>query len=56
MLRANIDFHHLRRSCKHTHDPRDWSGHSDSNGKLYYPTGEEAEFTAELAFALAVAF
>ena len=40
--------------CHHTHDPREWEP-SVENGKRIYPSHEEAEYTAPLAFAIAVA-
>ena len=40
--------------CHHTHDPAEWDPVS-INGKRVYPSHEEAEYTAPLAFAIAVA-
>ena len=40
--------------CHHVHDPQEWEP-SVVNGKRIYPSHEEAEYTAPLAFAIAVA-
>ncbi len=40
--------------CHHVHDPKEWEP-SVVNGKRVYPSHEEAEYTAPLAFAIAVA-
>ena len=40
--------------CKHVHDGREWKPFQE-NGIWRYPTKEEAEYTAALAFAIAVA-
>ena len=40
--------------CHHVHDSREWEP-SVVNGKRIYPSHEEAEYTAPLAFAIAVA-
>ena len=40
--------------CHHVHDPREWDP-STIDGKRFYPSHEEAEYTAPLAFAIAVA-
>lgn len=40
--------------CHHVHDPHEWDP-STIDGKRFYPSHEEAEYTAPLAFAIAVA-
>ena len=52
-LRSNVKgLANLRKSCKHHHDADEWKP-MKVNGKWTYPTEEEAEFTAELSFAIA---
>lgn len=40
--------------CHHIHDPKEWEPTSE-HGRRVYPSHEEAEYTAPLAFAIAVA-
>ena len=40
--------------CQHSHDPKEWDPYL-VNGKAVFPSKEEAEYTAPLAFAIAVA-
>ena len=40
--------------CRHVHREDEWAP-VQCNGESWYPTGEEAEYTAELAFQLAIA-
>ena len=40
--------------CHHVHDPHEWDPRT-IDGKRFYPSHEEAEYTAPLAFAIAVA-
>ena len=40
--------------CHHSHDPREWEPQV-TNGQRFYPSHEEAEYTASLSFAIAVA-
>ena len=40
--------------CHHSHDPHEWDPH-EANGQRVYPSHEEAEYTAPLCFAIAVA-
>lgn len=40
--------------CHHTHAPGEWDPY-EVDGQRYYPSKEEAEYTAALAFALATA-
>ena len=41
-------------NCHHVHDPQEWTPYT-SGGQRFYPSKEEAEYTAVLAFAIAVA-
>ena len=41
--------------CKHTHDTSEWDPWVTSGGTRVYPSHEEAEYTACLSFAIAVA-
>ena len=41
-------------NCHHVHDPQEWVPYT-SQGSRIYPSKEEAEYTATLAFAIAVA-
>ena len=41
--------------CAHVHDDKQWDPWQDSRGKWHYPGHEEAEFTAALAFTIALA-
>ena len=43
-----------RADCNHFHDPGEWEPWLQ-NGKRYFPSAEESEYTAELCFAIAVA-
>lgn len=40
-------------NCHHVHDPQEWTPYT-SDGKRVYPSKEEAEYIAVLAFAIAV--
>ena len=40
--------------CHHTHHPREWEPQESSDGRSY-PSKAEAEYTAALAFSIAVA-
>ena len=40
-------------NCHHVHDPQEWTPYT-SAGRRFYPSKEEAEYTAVLAFAIAV--
>ena len=40
-------------SCHHVHDPQEWTPYT-CDGRRVYPSKEEAEYTAVLAFAIAV--
>lgn len=40
--------------CRHSHDPKEWDPHEIA-GKRVYPSHEEAEYTAPLCYAIAVA-
>lgn len=40
--------------CHHEHDPNEWTPY-EQDGKRIYPSTSEAEYTAPLAFSLAVA-
>ena len=40
--------------CQHSHDPKEWDPYL-VNGQAVFPSKEEAEYTAPLAFAIAVA-
>jgi hypothetical protein len=40
-------------NCHHVHDPQEWTPYT-CDGRRIYPSKEEAEYTAVLAFAIAV--
>ena len=40
-------------NCHHVHDAQEWTPYT-SDGKRFYPSKEEAEYTAVLSFAIAV--
>ena len=40
-------------NCHHVHDPQEWTPYT-CDGRRVYPSKEEAEYTAVLAFAIAV--
>ena len=40
--------------CKHVHDGNEWKPRKDEAGKWYFSSHEEAEYTAHLAFGIAV--
>ena len=53
-LRHNVaELRELSCVCKHTHAQNEWTPFK-ATGKWVYPTHEEAEFTADLAFGIAV--
>ena len=55
-LEGNVDeLQIIPAGCHHTHNPNEWKPFRDSSGGWVYPSSEEAEYTADLAFALAVA-
>eukprot|EP00971_Amphidinium_carterae_P352368 6492567-Amphidinium_carterae.2 len=56
-LRSNCDtLSIVRAECKHIHDAAEWRATRDEQtGRYTYPTAEEQEYTAELAFAIATA-
>ena len=41
--------------CGHTHDPNEWDPSMSEDGTWYYPSSGEAEYTAQLAYNIAVA-
>ena len=45
----------LRGSCHHVHSKSDWIPYRGKEGAMVYPSSGEAEYTADLAFAIAVA-
>eukprot|EP00435_Cladocopium_sp_Y103_P060929 s497_g22.t1 len=55
LLRHNID--EIKQwpvaACHHVHDPEEWTPYT-SEGRRIYPSKEEAEYTATLAYAIAV--
>ena len=54
-LRHNVkELESIGSTCKHIHHKDEWKQYK-VRGKWVYPTQEEAEFTADLAFAIAVA-
>ena len=55
-IRSNVkELGAIRCQCRHTHDPTEWDRRPDPSGHGWvYPTSEEAEFTAEMAFLCAV--
>ena len=40
--------------CRHVHSATEWERVREASGRHAYPTKEEAEFTADLAFAVAI--
>ena len=57
VIESNIDeLEIVVGQCKHLHDENDWSPYQNDKGEWVYPGHEEAEFTATLAFNIAVAF
>ena len=56
-IRANIDeFRALRCECHHVHHHGEWKPHKDAaTGRWIYPSSQEQEYTAELAFGIAIA-
>ena len=42
-------------SCHHVHDKEEWQRKDTDEGRVTFVTKREAEYTAELAFAIAVA-
>ena len=55
LLRTNVEcLWRLRCKCRHVHTADEWTPQK-LNGRWQYATGGEAEFTAELAFAIAIA-
>jgi len=56
-IRANIDeFKALRCECHHVHHHGEWKPHKDAaTGRWIYPSSQEQEYTAELAFGIAIA-
>ena len=55
-LRHNLDEidHWPPLTCHHSHAPQEWAPYLQ-NGGAVYPSKEEAEYTAVIAFAIAVA-
>ena len=47
--------HELRCSCHHTHSRSEWTLYRAADGEWHYPSSGEAEYIADLAFAIAVA-
>ena len=45
----------LRCSCHHTHSRSEWTPYRTTDAAWHYPSTGEAEYTADLAFAIAVA-
>ena len=45
----------LQASCHHIHAKDEWQPHEGPQGKWIYPSSGEAEYTADLAFSVAVA-
>ena len=55
-LRTNVDeLSSARGECRHTHDKHEWQPYKGPDGHLVYPTKLEQEYTAELAFHIAIA-
>eukprot|EP00971_Amphidinium_carterae_P333172 6467749-Amphidinium_carterae.1 len=56
-LRSNCpELKLVRADCKHVHDDAEWQATRDElTGQYCYPTAEEQEYTAELAFVVATA-
>ena len=55
-LESNVpEIQALGSNCHHVHAKDDWTPYRDANGKRVYPSSGEAEYTADLAFAIAVA-
>ena len=49
------ELHEQQASCHHVHDEDEWKPYEGTNGKWIYPSSAEAEYTADLAFSVAVA-
>ena len=45
----------IRVECHHTHDPDEWEPEYIPKQGWFYPSADEAEYTADLAFAIATA-
>ena len=54
-LRGNVsEMADLQSVCRHVHSETEWDRVREASGRYAYPTKEEAEFTADLAFAVAI--
>ena len=55
-LESNVpEIQALRSSCHHVHSKSGWTPYRGADGAMVYPSSGEAEYTADLAFAMAVA-
>ena len=55
-LESNVaEIDKLSCSCHHTHSRSEWTPYRTPDGSWKYPSTGEAEYTADLAFAIAVA-
>lgn len=56
LLRHNVEEIHQwpQAQCHHIHDPNEWTPYTSGNTRVY-PSKEEAEYTAVLSYAIAVA-
>ena len=56
VLESNVpEVQALKSSCHHVHSSSEWTPYRGTNGAMVYPSSGEAEYTADLAFAMAVA-
>ena len=54
-LRTNVqELASVRSECKHSHAEGEWAPHKEGHGGWTYPTSQEQEYTAELAFHIAL--
>ena len=55
-MESNVpELHELQATRHHTHGKDEWEPYEGANGKWIYPSSGEAEYTADLAFSVAVA-
>ena len=55
-LESNVpEIQALQASCHHVHSKSEWTPYKGKNGAMVYPSSGEAEYTADLAFGMAVA-
>ena len=55
-LESNLpEIQALKSSCHHVHSKSEWTPYRGAEGAMIYPSSGEAEYTADLAFAMALA-